>query len=227
MVKLKTVACATTLTAALAGCAGMQPQGSAAWVKPDTAPTTFGQDKFKCLQSARSQQSGGLIYGGIAAANSHETILMPVFQSCMEGKGYSLERHHLSPDALARVAQANQQRIACVENIRSKPTYSPLLPHFSNLRTGYSPGQLANSSTPSASEARLLAEYNSESMPCIDQFSGTMASVVPAYQSHAAPTRQQGQAVIADWVAQRISWGEGAQRLNQLRDEDQAWWRSL
>jgi hypothetical protein len=90
---------ALVLAAGLPACA--QPQAQYSWTRSEweSEPLTsaallgriakYNSDKYECIQGARSQQSGGFVYGGIAAASADETILQPVFNACMEPRAGS------------------------------------------------------------------------------------------------------------------------------------------
>jgi hypothetical protein len=73
--------CAAAL---LAGCAALQM----GWYKPGATQSGFAEDKYECMQGSQERVSGAYVnaYGG--AASSSTTTNIPLFQACMEARGY-------------------------------------------------------------------------------------------------------------------------------------------
>jgi hypothetical protein len=84
MKKLLVVATAFLL---LAGCGGRR-----VWNKPGSTRQEFSQDKYECMQQSQNRVSRAYVdpYGG--SASSRTATNVPLFNACMEARGYSLER---------------------------------------------------------------------------------------------------------------------------------------
>lgn len=72
-------------TMALTACANMQM----GWYKSGATNAEFAQDKYACMERSQEQVSGAYVnpYGG--AASSGTTTNIPLFQACMEARGYT------------------------------------------------------------------------------------------------------------------------------------------
>jgi hypothetical protein len=85
----KIIAIATIAT--LAGCAQM------AWYKPGATQQSFSQDKYDCLQQSQQRVAtynpNNANWGGNTYTNSQQTN-NTLFQSCMNARGYSLQRQN-------------------------------------------------------------------------------------------------------------------------------------
>jgi len=71
-------------TIVLTGCANL----AMGWYKPGGSQSAFAQDKYECMSNSQMAVSGAYVnaYGG--AANSQTTTNMPLFQACMQARGY-------------------------------------------------------------------------------------------------------------------------------------------
>ena len=69
------------------------------WSKPDASREQFAKDRYGCMQEARSNVSGASVTGGFRTSTglalpgggqsySREAINQPLFEACMEARGY-------------------------------------------------------------------------------------------------------------------------------------------
>jgi hypothetical protein len=69
------------------------------WSKLGATGEQFAKDRYACMQEARSNISGASVMGGFRTANgvvlpgngqaySRETISQPLFEACLEARGY-------------------------------------------------------------------------------------------------------------------------------------------
>lgn len=80
------------IATALAGCAAL----NVGWYKPGGSPQEFAQDKYECMSSSQMNVSQAAVngsanpyYGSVnGAANSYTTTNTPLFQACMQARGY-------------------------------------------------------------------------------------------------------------------------------------------
>ena len=74
----------TIVSIALTGCASM----NVGWYNPGGSSSDFAQDKYDCMSRTQMAVSGASVnqYGG--AASSQTTTNMPLFQACMQARGY-------------------------------------------------------------------------------------------------------------------------------------------
>jgi hypothetical protein len=58
------------------------------WYKPGISQQEFAEDKYECMSKSQMEASGAYVnaYGG--AASSQTTTNMPLFQACMQARGY-------------------------------------------------------------------------------------------------------------------------------------------
>jgi hypothetical protein len=69
---------------ALAACAALQ----VGWYKPGMTQQEFAQDKYECMSASQMQASSAYVNAYAGAANSGTTTNMPLFQACLEARGY-------------------------------------------------------------------------------------------------------------------------------------------
>lgn len=69
---------------AICGCAALQM----GWYKPGASQSDFAQDKYACMENSQEHVSGAYVnpYGGAASSGTITNI--PLFQACMEARGY-------------------------------------------------------------------------------------------------------------------------------------------
>ncbi len=81
MTRYASIVCVAAL---LAACAALQM----GWYKPGATQSEFAEDRYECMQSSQERVSGAYVnaYGG--ASSSGTTTNMPLFQACMEARGY-------------------------------------------------------------------------------------------------------------------------------------------
>jgi hypothetical protein len=110
---------------------------------------------------------------------------------------------------------------ACITARRAQPEYAALLPHLMPLDNNGHPtaAQLADTAYPTAEEARLLAQYTSDTH-CKNMFRAQAAALEPA----ALPAIEQlfvdKDAIDADLIGRKITWGEAAYRMNSVIAQD-------
>jgi hypothetical protein len=112
---------------------------------------------------------------------------------------------------------------ACVERERARPEFAPLLSHLPALKGRLYPtaAQLADVTYPTAEEARLLAQFTTNIAGCENAYRASVAALLPA----AAPANDRLVAdidgVLAQWIARKVTWGEGARQINQIYVQDE------
>lgn len=95
----RAAACALAATLALAGCAQPpppqvagpppKPEPKMVWDKAGATTQAFAADKFECIR-----QSQGMI---IVNGNGAQIIKWPLFNLCMEGRGWVLVPEKVTP----------------------------------------------------------------------------------------------------------------------------------
>ncbi len=95
----------TLLATTLCGCAALQM----GWYKPGATQADFAQDKYSCMESSQERVSGAYVnpYGG--AASSETATNIPLFQACMEARGYIWTNRAEVNSIEQRSAQESQQ----------------------------------------------------------------------------------------------------------------------
>ena len=73
----------------LSGCAT-----PTSWNKPGASAQDFNADNYQCMQGSQHQTSSVYVnpYGG--SSSSRQTTNIPLFNACMNAKGWSLQRQN-------------------------------------------------------------------------------------------------------------------------------------
>jgi hypothetical protein len=191
----------------------------------------FGPARARCSLLARHSGSGFSAYGSASyvagAALGHaigESIRANQdFNDCMEATGWRIADQ---PPAAARqdprVAQLSDikaQGKTCVGAVRDKPIYAPLQSHLSNLDTGrFAMAQIADDRVPTDAEAQLLVAYLDDAAPCRDKFVAGVSELAPAAQPVLAQVRSDFQGMALLLIKRQLTWGQAAQRQQQIED---------
>jgi hypothetical protein len=210
----------------LAGCA------THTWAPGPDAKGTFEEAKAQCQLMAR--HSGGSYYasgtpsfvaGATAGAAIGEAIRTQAdFNDCMSASGWTVADDKAGSSA-ARAASvqtmktAGEQLKTCIETFRNDPKYTLIEPHVLPYgTTHFTLVQLSDENVPTADEAANLAAYEDATDVCRDQFVTQLAMLDAraslTYKRIQADTR----AVKILLIEHKISWGEGAQRVQSILD---------
>jgi hypothetical protein len=121
------------------------------------------------------------------------------------------------------LASTNANLEACVAGERARPEFAPLQPHLPALKGRLYPtaAQLADVTYPTADEAQLLAQFTTSVAGCENAYRASVAALLPS----AAPANDRLVAdidgVFAEWIGRKVTWGEGAQQINQIYAQDE------
>jgi hypothetical protein len=237
MLKLKSSVCALALGVGLAGCA------QHVWAPgPSQKAENFDQASGQCKMVAMGANSGGgfayaqgspqfvgsylgavTVAGAIGGAVREQNA----YNACMEANGFVVADNGTTgnPGAVQIVAQGKaikEQSRACIRAVRDKPIYAPLKPHLIDLAAlRYTEAQLADMSTPTASEGQLLTQLHSELAQCQNQYIADMTRLVPAAGPLLNEVKAEGDTVSTLLGNRQITWGAGAQRIQQTADDVQ------
>jgi hypothetical protein len=224
--------CLTVLVAfglLVSGCA------SHTWAPgPGMSAADFGPAKARCSLMARHGGGDFSAYGtpsfvaGAAVGNAigESVRAQQDFNDCMEASGWRIADGQTAAAqnvAVGQLIAVRNERIACVEQVRSEPDYTPLLPHFSDLRTGkFTMQQLADERTPTPEEGRLMASFVDAASPCITRAIEAMSQIVPAIGPILIRNRSATEGIMVQLVQRKLTWGEAAQQQTQVQDDANA-----
>jgi hypothetical protein len=218
------------------GCAARQQY---AWNKPGATQEEFAQDKYACVREARAPSSSAYMSGGYYAGNTYvpgsgaassgEIVNEAFFKPCMEAKGYTVTTAQSStaqPSPAVQEVRTKMQALgseaaACTNAIRSKPQYAALVSHLSEVTSGtFSMAQLTDKSVATSGEAQAMVAYSDEvNSSCGNKSRAAAAAVVPALGPIFDRTKTAIDSVVILVVERKITWGEYAQRIKQIRSE--------
>jgi TonB family protein len=207
---------------------------------PGMGAAEFEQAKARCSLEARHSGSGFAAIGSpafVGAAALGATIgssnrTQQDFNDCMLAGGWRIADQLAAAapqdQGIARLTEIRAELTACINVIRAKPTYASLQPHLIDLNTGrYTMAQLADERIPTPEESRLLTAYVDERASCTDNFVTAGSQILPVAAPILAQEKSDGQAVLLLLVKRQLTWGEAAQRSQQLQEAAAAKLRSM
>jgi hypothetical protein len=121
------------------------------------------------------------------------------------------------------LASTNANLEACVARERARPEFASLLSHLPVLKGRLYPtaAQLADATYPNADQALLLAQFTTSVAGCENAYRASVAVLLPAAASANDKLVADIDGVFAEWIARKITWGEGAQQINQIYTQDE------
>ena len=198
---------------------------------PGLSAGDFEPAKARCSLMARHSGSGFVAYGSpnyVAGAALGHAIGESVrtqqdFNDCMVAGGWRIADGQTTAaqiGAKAQLAQAKDERIACIGAIRTKPDFELLLPHFSDINTGdFTMAQLTDARVPTPAEGHLVSSYVDEANPCVSRSIEATSQVVPASGAILRQAKSSNEATMVLLVQRKLTWGEAAQRQKQAQEE--------
>jgi hypothetical protein len=200
----------------------------------------FEPAKARCSLLARHSGSDFTAFGSesyVAGAAVGHVIGESVrtqqdFNDCMLAGGWRIadQPNAAAPQdpRIARLKEIRAELTTCINAIRAKPIYASLQPHLIDLNIGrYTMAQLADERIPTPEESRLLSAYVDERDSCTDNFAATGSQILPAAAPILAQERSDGQALLVLLVKRQLTWGEAAQRSQQLQEANAAKLRTM
>ncbi len=197
-------------TFALCACAALQM----GWYKPGASEADFAQDKYSCMESSQERVSGAYVnpYGG--AASSGTTTNIPLFQACMEARGYTWTSRAEVNNLELQSAQASQQ-----DDLDSGYTNT----------TGEADQSSSESSSPAQSSSDIVPQ---QPAPPADQFGRQVKTIQDVFLAQCFPKPPgasvcgplstldaQANSLVQQVNAGTISEKVAEKRLNEAREE--------
>lgn len=96
------------------------------WNKPGASLADFNTDKFSCMQTSQQQSSSVYVsrYGGVGS--SGQTLNQPLYDACMNSKGWTLQ----TASGSSAAAQTNAEIEAAVKDMKGKAERLCTAPQF-------------------------------------------------------------------------------------------------
>lgn len=216
-----------TLIAALIVLTGCQQP---LWNKPGASLEDFNADKYQCMQGSQQQTSSAYIsrYGG--SASSGQTLNQPLYDACMNAKGWSLQAQS------ARSDQAGQNREAenAVKSMTEKhkafcadPTFEPYFSKTACTADKITFEQLADKSKISPAAKAIFLEVRNrvdatarEYNDLQRKYGGTVGA--KRADLYAATAKVQHDKNNLDLYNGLITWGEYNRRRQEIYSENAA-----
>lgn len=191
---------------------------------PGITIAEFEPTKARCSLMARHGGSDFVAYGSqsyVAGASLGHAIgesarMQAEFSDCMVASGWSpVTQAVVASQNLknGQLASLKEQRLACINDVRSNAQYDPLLPHLADAKSGeYSMIQLTDDGVPTAADSRLIAAYWDNAKTCIVKAEQGLSAVAPAWVPILQQQLSENEQVIILLVKRQISWGEADRR---------------
>jgi len=221
----KNAAFSIAASVALTGC--QQPL----WYKPGATVADFNTDKFQCMQVSQQQTSSAYIsrYGG--AASSEQSTNAPLYNACMNAKGWSLQRQSANSE---QAAQNKAEVDAWVKSIRERQESNCADPRFAPYYSKTACGadkitfeQLTDPSKISPAAKAILPEVRNsvdaiakENMENVRKYGGTIGA--KRSDLYMTTTKVQNDKNNLDLYNGLITWGEYNKRRQEIYSEYRA-----
>jgi hypothetical protein len=203
----------------LAGCA--QPM----WVKPGASQSDFSSDRYTCLQESQQRIAAAQVnvYGG-AAINRVQTNEQ-LFASCMNAHGWYLQRQAMGQQQAAQMQpnplkEASDTFMAELTARCQEPELQPYFAKTSCNALDATLEQLTDSSTITEPQKIALQKNRSEYLEqsrkfiqALRQYGGQKGNAIASLREKIG---DQGDAVMLDLYAGKITWGEYNRRRKEL-----------
>ena len=220
----KTAAFSIAALMVLTGC--QQPL----WNKPGATVADFNTDKFQCMQVSQQQTSSAYVnrYGG--AASSEQTLNQPLYNACMNSKGWSLQTQSANSEQAAQKSEVEGAFKSIREREAALCADPKFAPYYSKTACGVDKitfDQLADTSKISPAAKAIFAEQRNAvdanlraSLEAMRKYGGT----VGAKRADLSDTvvRAQGNKNNLDLYNGLITWGEYNTRRQNIYREYQA-----
>ena len=218
-------ATAFVLTLGLSACAAPK-----VWNKAGATQQDYATDSYMCEKDSR--QSGYFGGGVIGALNMQDFD-----NRCMVAHGWYLSNQSVptqanptadQPKLAGQLKSAIEQRKSCTRGVRDEQVNAPLLSHFSDIDSGrFSMRQLADQQVATQVEGELLVRYFDETASCTDQFTASATRLVPAIGPIIVNEKSDIQAVALSLIRRQLTWGEAAQKQQDIQDAATAKLRAI
>ncbi len=233
---MRPVFATVAIASVLVGCA------QTVWVRPGATQSDFACDRATCdyqsemgtPSSSRYDGRGNMndaiadgIVSGIADGIRKGTLM----NKCMVANGWTLQKVEPVTDQTiasqnykkVELAGLRDRRIACTGEIRNKPTYTALRPHFSEIKSGaFTMVQLTDESLPTVNQSPLLANYWDEGKICVTAMIEGLAVVAPSWVPNFQQLVAENEQVMILMAKRQITWGEGARRQKAIAEATNA-----
>lgn len=198
----------------VAGCATPM-----AWNKPGATQAEFRTDKYQCMQASQQQSGYAYVnkYGG--SASSGQTTNIPLFNACMNAKGWSLEKQ----SAEAKVAVNTLQ--AKLASICGNPQFAPFYRKTSCRATEITFQELTDTSKISPEEKEVIPELRK----ALEAYGNEFLDAERKYDGQAGPRRAdlfttrykpQVDKNYMDLYNGQITWGEFNKRRQEIYNDE-------
>jgi hypothetical protein len=100
------------------------------------------------------------------------------------------------------------QRNACIAEVRSRPEYALLRPHFNALGTSsFTMAQLADDRIPTPAERHLIAPYFDDASPCAVKAIEAASRLVPAFGPILLQAKSTNEGIMVQLIQGKLTWG--------------------
>jgi hypothetical protein len=199
---------------AVAGCAAPM-----AWNKPGATQADFNTDKYQCMRSSQQQSSSAYVNAYYGSASSGQTTNIPLFDACMNARGWSLERQVAGSREVANTLKAEFAKIC------GNPQFAPYYRKTPCRATEITFQQLSDPSKMSPAEKEIFPEvrgaleaYASEVMDAQRKYGG--AAGARRADQFATTFKSRYDKNNLDLYSGLITWGEFNRRRQEIYNDE-------